>query len=223
MDVAFSGFDLPYESELLLRIILASILGALIGFERRNREKSAGMRTHTIVALGSCLMMIVSKYGFKDVPDYDASRIAAQIVSGIGFLGAGVIFVRNNAVNGLTTAAGLWTTAGVGMAVGAGSYFIGTCSGIMVVAIQELFHRINFLAAEPSRGSLKLTITEDKKFIEELMTELDNEKIKVLGLKIGKGKSGNKLEMDLIYPPGYERKRLILKLSADPRIFGVSG
>lgn len=222
MDVAFSGFNLPYELELLLRIVLASIFGALIGFERRNREKSAGMRTHSIVALGACLMMIVSKYGFKDIPDYDASRVAAQIVSGIGFLGAGVIFVRNNSVSGLTTAAGLWTTAGIGMAVGAGSYFIGTSAGVMVVAIQELFHRITFLATESSRGTLKLTVLQSED-IPALLTEFENDKLKILGLKIGKGKSGNKVEVDLIYPPGYERKRLIIQLAADPRIAAVSG
>ena len=108
---------IPADAELFLRVIVASILGYMIGYERKNRDKSAGMRTHAIVALGAALMMVVSKYGFYDVEKVDSSRVAAQIVSGVGFLGAGVIFVRNNTVSGLTTAAGLWTTAGVGMAV----------------------------------------------------------------------------------------------------------
>ena len=122
-------FDLVYQGELLLRIVVAAVMGYLIGYERKNREKSAGMRTHSIVCMGAALIMIVSKYSFRDIPDYDASRVAAQIVSGVGFLGAGVIFIRNNAVSGLTTAAGIWATAGVGMAIGAGSYFIGISSG----------------------------------------------------------------------------------------------
>ena len=105
---------IPSDAELFLRVIVASVLGYMIGYERKNRDKSAGMRTHAIVALGAALMMVVSKYGFYDVEKVDSSRVAAQIVSGVGFLGAGVIFVRNNTVSGLTTAAGLWTTAGVG-------------------------------------------------------------------------------------------------------------
>ena len=85
---------IPADAELFLRVIVASILGYMIGYERKNRDKSAGMRTHAIVALGAALMMVVSKYGFYDVEKVDSSRVAAQIVSGVGFLGAGVIFVR---------------------------------------------------------------------------------------------------------------------------------
>ena len=128
------------ELELLLRIAIACVLGFAIGHERRNHNKSAGIRPHAIVALGSALMMVASKYGFADVADYDASRVAAQIVSGIGFLGAGMIFVRNNLVNGLTTAAGIWATAGVGMAMGAGLYVISIASAGMIIIAQEITH-----------------------------------------------------------------------------------
>ena len=145
-------YDLNWQMELILRIMIASVLGYLIGFERKSRDKSAGMRTHSIVALGAALMMIVSKYGFYDCVDYDASRVASQIVSGIGFLGAGVIFVKNNNVSGLTTAAGLWTTAGVGMAIGAGCYFLGIASGLLVLLLQVVLHKIRFLSAEPVRS-----------------------------------------------------------------------
>ena len=110
-----------HHGELALRILFAGLLGAAIGFERKNRNKLAGVRTHAIVALGAALMMVVSKYGFPDVDKFDASRVASQIVSGVGFLGAGIIFVKNNtSVSGLTTAAGIWATAGVGMSMGAG-------------------------------------------------------------------------------------------------------
>ena len=103
---------LSSQLELLVRLIVAGICGSLIGYERKNRLKEAGIRTHMIVALGSALVMIVSKYGFADVlllHNYilDPSRVAAQIVSGIGFLGAGIIFVRKQAISGLTTAAGI--------------------------------------------------------------------------------------------------------------------
>ena len=104
---------------------LAFVLSALIGIERETRQKSAGLRTYTLVGVGSALFMLVSKYGFNDVLDpgrvvLDPSRVAAQIVTGIGFLGAGIIFVRRGSVHGLTTAAAVWVTAAVGSAAGAG-------------------------------------------------------------------------------------------------------
>ena len=104
---------------------LALLLSAIIGLEREMRQKSAGLRTYTLVGVGSALFMLISKYGFSDVLQpgrgvLDPSRVAAQIVSGIGFLGAGLIFIRRDSVRGLTTAAGVWVTAAVGAAAGAG-------------------------------------------------------------------------------------------------------
>ena len=125
----------------MLRIIIASICGLIIGFERKIRQKDAGIRTHTIVALGSALIMTVSKYGFGDTEAGDAGRIAAQIVSGIGFLGAGMIMYRRDMIRGLTSAAGIWATAGIGMAIGAGMYFTGIACTFLLVAIQFLLHR----------------------------------------------------------------------------------
>lgn len=109
----------------LHELLLAFILSSLIGLEREIRLKSAGLRTHALVGVGSALMMLVSKYGFFDVlqpgsVSADPSRVAAQIVSGIGFIGGGLIFVRKDIVHGLTTAATIWLTAGVGMACGGG-------------------------------------------------------------------------------------------------------
>ena len=116
-------FDI-FNFYLLLRITMALAAGFIIGSERENKNKSAGTRTHTLVCLGACLAMIVSKYGFYDVKHFDAARVAAQIVSGVGFLGAGVIFVKNYGVTGLTTAAGIWTASIIGMAFGSGMYFV---------------------------------------------------------------------------------------------------
>ena len=122
MDLALPPSE---ELRLLLLLLLALVLSAVIGLEREIRQKSAGLRTHTLVGVGAALFMLVSKYGFGNVlqPEHvilDPSRVAAQIVSGIGFIGAGVIFVRRDAVRGLTTAAVVWVTAAVGMACGAG-------------------------------------------------------------------------------------------------------
>ena len=122
----------------LLSLIISVVLGFIIGYERKSRLKEAGIRTHTIVCAGSCLMTLISKYGFSG--DFDGSRIAAQIVTGIGFLGAGIIVYRKNAVHGLTTAAGVWATAGVGMATGAGLYILAAGASIILVAIQYVMH-----------------------------------------------------------------------------------
>lgn len=138
-------FDL-FSETLLSEVVLASLaflLSASIGAERQRRLKSAGVRTHTLVGLGSAIFTLVSAYGFSQVvnPDMivDPSRIAAQIVSGIGFLGAGVIFVRQNAVNGLTTAASIWVTAAIGMACGAGMPVLAIVStGFYFLAVTAL-------------------------------------------------------------------------------------
>jgi putative Mg2+ transporter-C (MgtC) family protein len=127
----------------ILRIFVAGLLGGAIGLEREYRAKEAGFRTHFLVALGSSLFTIISAYGFSDITlgdgiRYDVSRIAAQVVSGIGFIGAGCIIFQRHAVRGLTTAAGLWVTAAIGMAAGAGMYAVSTVATIMVVVCLEL-------------------------------------------------------------------------------------
>lgn len=128
------------ESGYLIGLLVAVILGFTIGFERKLRYKEAGIRTHTIVCAGAALIMVVSKYGFADILEYDASRVAAQIVSGIGFLGAGIIMFRGQKMHGLTTAAGIWATAGVGMAAGAGLYIVAVGATIIIIAVQCICH-----------------------------------------------------------------------------------
>ncbi len=130
-------------TEFILRIFIAGLLGGAIGLEREYRAKEAGFRTHFLVSLGSGLFMILSAYGFSDViineaTRHDVSRIAAQVVSGIGFIGAGCIIFQKHAVRGLTTAAGLWVAAAIGMAAGAGMYAVAVAATIMVVVCLEL-------------------------------------------------------------------------------------
>jgi len=123
---------------LILRLVIAGLMGACIGLEREFRAKEAGLRTHFIVALGSALFMIISQYAFSG--RFDAARVAAQVVSGIGFIGAGVIIFQKNAVRGVTTAAGLWVAAAIGLACGAGMYDVAGAAALMTVICLELMH-----------------------------------------------------------------------------------
>ncbi|MBO5888906.1 MAG: MgtC/SapB family protein [Clostridia bacterium] len=123
---------------LCLPILISAGLGFIIGFERKLRRKEAGIRTHTILCIGSCLMMVISMNAFGS--DVDSSRVAAQIVSGIGFLGAGMIVLKKHEVYGLTTASGIWATAGIGMACGAKLYVIATITTILLIVVQCVLH-----------------------------------------------------------------------------------
>lgn len=135
-------------TNLLIRIALAGLLGGLIGIERQLRAKEAGLRTHILIGIGSALFMIVSKYGFEDIlPDshvaLDPSRIAAQVVSGMGFLGAGTIIIQKQIVKGLTTAAGMWVTAAIGLVIGSGLYEIGIYGAFLTLVVLEVFRQLS--------------------------------------------------------------------------------
>ena len=147
--------------EILTRLALAAILSGLIGVERERLLWAAGLRTHMLVGVGACLIMIVSAFGFSDVLGtknvvLDPSRMAAQVVSGIGFLGAGTILLRGEVVKGLTTAASLWAVAAVGLAIGSGLYTAGVATTVILLLIlvglkplQERYH--NRLQVQPLR------------------------------------------------------------------------
>ena len=142
------------EWSFIVRILIAGLLGGLIGFERELRAKEAGVRTHFIVALGSALFMIISQYAFSG--RFDAARVAAQVVSGIGFIGAGVIIFQKNVVRGVTTAAGLWVAAAVGLACGAGMYPVAIAAAVLTILCLETVHLITRRFGEKS---LSLTLS----------------------------------------------------------------
>ncbi len=128
------------DLEILSRLLLAALLGSAIGFERERLLWAAGIRTHMLVCVGACLIMIVSAFGFADIIGaehvvLDPSRVAAQVVSGIGFLGAGSIILRGNVIRGLTTAASIWAVAGIGLAIGGGLYFAGIATTVVMLVI----------------------------------------------------------------------------------------
>lgn len=152
--------------ELILRIIVGGALGGIIGIEREKRAKEAGFRTHFLVALGSTLISVISAYGYDKVADiipiarYDPSRLAAQIVSGIGFIGAGLIIFQKNVIHGLTTAAGLWVTAAIGIACGVGRYDLAVVTTIMVLIALEL---VMVIDRKLNKRQLSITMTSADK------------------------------------------------------------
>ncbi len=162
--MAHGFFDLTGQGLLQLEELgLALVLSALIGLEREIRQKAAGLRTYTLVGVSACLFMLISKYGFDNVLAegrvvLDPSRVAAQIVSGIGFIGGGVIFMRRDAVRGLTTAASVWLTAAIGMACGAGLPLLAIATMLLHVVIMFVFPKITERLPRQGRTTSALRI-----------------------------------------------------------------
>lgn len=154
---------LSYQ-EILIRLLLAALLGSLVGLERERLEEVAGLRTHMLVAVGATIFMLVSAFGFNDILGHpnvvlDPSRVAAQVVSGIGFLGAGTIIMRRTIVHGLTTAASLWAVAAIGLAVGGGLYFGAVAASVVVLIILVVIKPIErryFMHRRPRTLTLKI-------------------------------------------------------------------
>lgn len=183
---------------MVIRLLMATALGALIGVEREYHAKEAGVRTHLLVAVGSCLFMILSAYGFdafldQDHVSFDPSRIAAQVVTGIGFLGAGTIILQKQVVRGLTTAAGVWVTAAIGLACGIGMYLIAAVTTVIVIASLGL---INVFLPYVSQCDRRITfLVEDYVVLAEVMENLRREKITVLNYEMHKDAEENNGKM----------------------------
>lgn len=217
------------QVDYFLRLIVAGICGALIGYERKNRMKEAGIRTHFIVALGASLMMIVSKYGFQDQSGWhnvslDPSRIAAQVVSGVGFLGAGMIFMQRQTVKGLTTAAGIWATAGMGMAIGAGLYSVGLAVALIIVVAQTILHvRFNWLST-PKTEQLILQIIDKPGAMEHIQRVLEEKNIEILSFRAEKNKEYHStidLEIVMKIPKSYQTAQLFSLIQDIPFVKSI--
>ncbi|MBA4495852.1 MgtC/SapB family protein [Paenactinomyces guangxiensis] len=166
-------WTLPYW-EIAFRLFVAGILGGLIGWEREKNNHPAGFRTHILVSLGSALIMLISIYGFSDFMgqknvQFDPSRISAQVVSGIGFLGAGTILRHGVSVTGLTTAASLWVVAGIGLAVGTGFMFGAALTTVLVLVSLELLNRLEKILIKKRRlRIIQLIVADDPGKLGEL-------------------------------------------------------
>lgn len=191
------------QLDYLLRLFIAAVCGMAIGYERKNRMKEAGIRTHFIVAIGAALIMIISKYGFQDQIGWpnmslDPSRIAAQVVTGVGFLGAGVIFMQKQTIVGLTTAAGVWATAAIGLSIGSGLYFVGIAATVITILGQILLHgKIRFLSS-PRTETLMLQIVDDADSIKFLQDIFEDNEIIILNLKSKRDEKSSLINVEVI-------------------------
>ncbi len=186
---------LPLQ-DVVLRLAVAALLGALVGAERERAERDAGLRTHAVVCIGSCLFMLVSAFGFvgldgtKHVPT-DPTRIAAQVVSGIGFLCAGTIILRRDTVHGLTTAAGVWASAAIGLAAGGGLFEMAVVSTVLILIVLAVLRPIaERLFGRGQAFALTLVIDKDTVALAALQTAVEAEGLHVerLDVQIGKAK-----------------------------------
>lgn len=216
-------------SEILLRLVIAALLGSVIGFERERRAWTAGLRTHMLVCLGSSLIMIVSAFGFADIVGtkgvvLDPSRVAAQVVSGIGFLGAGtILFLRNEVVKGLTTAAGLWTVAAIGLAVGGGLYIAAVATTviafIILIAIKSLEDR--FFAKNRFK-SIRLLVKLSEVKLDEVESLLSDYHISFNEVNLASTLDAGVTEMKIrIRKRLTEKKKMLILLEDLKKITGI--
>jgi putative Mg2+ transporter-C (MgtC) family protein len=210
--------------EMVLRLVLATAAGGAVGMERERLERGAGLRTHSLVCMGACLFMIVSANGFHEVVghsgfDLDPSRVAAQVVSGIGFLGAGTIIFRRDNVKGITTAASIWVVAAIGLAMGGGLYF--TTLGALLLAlfilavlkpVEERFfqsHRRRAVTLLVDRHSFPLKVIETA-------ARRAGVQIKRMVIEPGVSPSDDRIDLVLIGGTGDRLSELVESLRAEP-------
>jgi putative Mg2+ transporter-C (MgtC) family protein len=216
--------------ESLLRLSLAAILGGLIGVERELREREAGLRTHLLVALGSALFTIVGAYGFhafldsgQSVVRADPTRIAAQIVTGIGFLGAGAIIRQGLSVRGLTTAATLWVVAAVGLAAGAGYYSAAVITtAVVLVALWPLriaaYRILRRFRADDGRLLVELPTGTPPG---DLIDEIERAGARIAAIEVSQEGDRRRLQLDLVLPRGVAAPRLVARIADVPNVVDV--
>jgi putative Mg2+ transporter-C (MgtC) family protein len=214
-------------TEILARLGLALVLGSIVGLERERGERAAGLRTHALVCIGAALIMLVSAYGLNGVVNgksviVDPSRIAAQVVSGIGFLGAGTIFLRRDIVRGLTTAAGIWVVAGIGLAAGAGLYFTalaGTAGALLILAALQPLERRLF----PRAQRILLHVRPQEGQLSAIRHAMRRSGIRLrrLSLQAGLGSGEETITLDCAPAPLGRVEQLVELLHSVPGLVGV--
>lgn len=200
----------------LVRLVVACICGAVVGYERQQRDKVAGLRTHILISMAAALMMIISKYGFSDaigIPgtSVDVSRVAASIITGIGILSSGIIIIgKRGNVSGLTTVAGVWTVIGIGMAIGAGMYFVGAVSVIIVEIVQMSLHHNLAVYNRAITVTATFVLPNEDEAYDEIVKDTESRKITIGSVKWERGRDGGAIvKMNLTFPAGCSRDDVI--------------
>ncbi|MBW7952078.1 MAG: MgtC/SapB family protein [Chitinophagaceae bacterium] len=198
-------------NEIIIRLALASLFGALIGLERERKHWAAGLRTHMMVCVGACLIMMVSAFGFSDIlgtPNLtlDPSRIAAQVVSGIGFIGAGtILLLKQGTIRGLTTASGLWTVAAIGLATGGGMYFAAIATTVIAIIILWALKPLEMMYLKKNKQKvLKITTQTESSNNEILKKILTNSTIKIQNFSFEKN------EDEWVYQLEFENENTVI-------------
>ena len=203
---------MSHDLELLARLLLAAVLGGAIGAERELNDQPAGLRTHMLLTIGACLFTLISAYGFGG--GTDPSRIAAQIVTGIGFLGGGAIVRHGLTVKGVTTAASIWATASVGVAIGAGSYLLGIGGAVLVVGTLFGLRRADEVLQRWGVSREEYLIEAVPGFDMERLAEIGRrEKVALRGMQLQEDDDATRITLVVKLPPGYRPARLLNALS----------
>ena len=213
--------------QIILRLLIATILGAVVGLERERLEWAAGLRTHALVCVGAALFMIVSSFGFADVlgsPDVvlDPSRVAAQVVSGIGFIGAGTIILRREIVRGLTTAASIWAVAAIGLAVGGGMYLAAIVATVLALVILAVVKPIEWRIFRHRRArQVNLTVDVQEISLSDIKAEIEAANLRLDRLVIRAGDSPEAERVEVFLARGSSEEKLLSLMESLRRLAGV--
>ena len=213
--------------ELVLRLVVAAVLGGLVGLERERLEWAAGMRTHALVSLGSALFMVVSIFGFSDILNeqhviLDPSRVAAHVASGIGFIGAGTIIFRREIVKGLTTAASIWAVAAVGLAVGGGMFLAAISATLLALALLVLARPVKqrLFPNRKEARRVRLVLRRDIS-LAELRSEIEASEVPLERIVVRPGSSAGEDDAELVLGKGSQEEELLSLVEGLRRVSGV--
>jgi putative Mg2+ transporter-C (MgtC) family protein len=213
--------------ELVLRLVVAAVLGGLVGLERERLEWAAGMRTHALVSLGSALFMVVSIFGFSDILNeqhviLDPSRVAAQVASGIGFIGAGTIIFRREIVKGLTTAASIWAVAAVGLAVGGGMFLAAVSATLLALALLVLARPLKQRLFPNRKEARRVRLILGRQTsLAELRSEIEASEVPLERIIVRPGSSAEEDDAELILGKGSQEEELLSLVEGLRRVSGV--
>jgi putative Mg2+ transporter-C (MgtC) family protein len=213
--------------QVVIRLVVAAVLGGLVGLERERLEWAAGMRTHALVSLGSALFMVVSILGFSDILDerhviLDPSRVAAQVASGIGFIGAGTIILRKEVVKGLTTAASIWAVAAVGLAVGGGMFLAAGAATLLALALLVLAKPLKARLFPNRKEARRVRLLVDRGTpLAELRDEVEAAEVPLERIVVRPGSAAEEDDAELVLGKGSREEELLFLLDGLRRVSGV--